>query len=134
MTAIPATAQAPTFSPGVFPLGYVFQRGDLPIYLSDMAGTSIDPATITFTIFRYEPGNPNPIQAGASERIPVHHTVGEFYATGVSGECGQPGDWFVRWRYQELPDSPLIEDIFPFKVFDTAKYAPGGCDSKYGWG
>lgn len=110
----------PSSSPGVFPWGYVFQRGDLPIYITDPAGNPSSPAVITYTLFYYPKGSGCAFQAGPSNRTPVTAGVGSYYVSGVSGECGQPGRWFVQWNWQETIDSPAHQDIFGFVVFDSA--------------
>jgi len=124
----------PVFGPGMFKPGHVFQRGDLPIWISDLAGNPFGPAVITYTLYHYEAGCPDPIQAGAADRRPVNAGLGEYYVSGIAGEFGQPGDWFVRWTYQETLDSPETEDIYPFKVFDSSQVDPC-CTStaKFGW-
>lgn len=114
------------FSPGVFVWGHVFQRGDLPLYIQDATGNPASPSIVQYTMFRYVKGNPNPVQVGPCGRTPVTADLGEYYATGVAGECGQPGDWFVQWVYQEAFDSQKVEAIFPFKVFNSADF-PVAC-------
>jgi hypothetical protein len=110
------------FSPGVFVWGHVFQRGDLPLFIRDPAGNPASPAVVSFTLFYYPKGSSNPQQVGAANRTPVTADLGEYYVSGVSGEGGQPGDWYVRWVYQESVDSEQVEAIFPFKVFDSSQY------------
>jgi hypothetical protein len=129
-----AAGNPPTFGPSIFKYGHVFQRGELPIYISDLSGNPVSPAIVTYTIFRYEAGNPNPIQVGAADRTPVNAGIGEYYVSGVAGEFGQPGEWFVRWRYQADIDSPVTEDYYPFEVLDTSQLASScGKTGKFGW-
>lgn len=121
-------------SPGVFKWGHLFQRGDLPIYITDTAGNPLDPHKIEYTLLyqpkkHYEdrPAVPcHPIIAGPCHRVPVQAAMGEYYATGCAGECGQPGQWYAKWVIQEYFQGPLLEDQFGFEVFDTAQYFPPG--------
>lgn len=133
-TGVPFSGGKPKFSPGVFQMGHVFQRGDLPLYVSDAAGNPLSPQTVRFTLFRYNPGNPNPVQIGPADRTPVQADIGEYYVTGIAGECGgQPGDWFVRWTYQYNSSSPMTQDVFAFKVFNPNDYLPTCATKKLGW-
>lgn len=134
-------------SPGVFRWGQVFQRGDLPIFITDNAGNPLDPHKITYNLL-YQPrrhhnlcsappshhsghfpghhsGFPNhAVVAGPCHRIPVQAALGEFYVTGCAGQGGQPGQWFVRWVIQEFFQGTLMSETFGFDVFDTARYFP----------
>lgn len=110
-------------SPGVFKWGQVFQRGDLPIFIMDGANNPVSPYRVTYTIF-FLGSSCLPRQVGPADRVPVQADVGEYYVSGVAGECAQPGEWLVEWKYQEAFDSPIIADRMGFKVFNTAQYLP----------
>ena len=130
---------ARSVSPGIFKWGYVFQRGDLPIFITDTAGNPVSPYKVTFTLFRYAKGACSPMQVGPCDRTPVMADVGEYYVSGVAGQCGQPGDWFVDWKFQESFGSTFSGDRFGFKVFDTSQLAPAtygrlGCGCASGGG
>jgi len=114
--------------------GHVFQRGDIPFYVTDLAGNPLSPYSVRYTMYFTPKNGTCPVRVGPEDRIPVQVDVGEYYATGVAGQCGQPGDWCVRWKAQEVFEGPTISDTFCFKVFDYAQYcAPGaistGCSS-----
>lgn len=134
---------------GVFVWQHVFQSGDLPIYFAKPSGP-IDPYSVSYT-FKYTPkGSECPIVAGPSNRTPVRTGVGEYYATGIAGQCGQPGGtWVICWQYQETLGSPTQEVCQTFVVFDSSTYCapsctpsqdPCGCgpsspcSPSYGWG
>lgn len=123
----------PASSPGVFVWGHVFQRGDLPLFVTDLSGNPVTPYSVRYTMF-YKPKNATCfVRVGPKDRVPVTVGVGEFYATGVAGQCGQPGDWCVEWKTQEVFEGPVIADKFCFKVFDSAQYcatlSTGACPS-----
>ena len=115
------------FSPGIFVWGHVFQRGDLPLIIRDPVGNPAAPAVVTYTMFRYLKNCPTPVQVGPLNRTPVTAELGEYYVSGVAGENGQPGDWFVRWVYQESIDSEKVEVPFPFKVYTTSQFSASSC-------
>lgn len=124
----------PKSSPGIFAFGYVFQRGDLPIYITDPAGNPASPAVINYTLFAYPKGSACAFQTGPANRTPVSAGVGSFYVSGVAGECGQPGRWYVQWNWAESVNSPMNQDTFGFVIFDSALgFKPSGNSSKFGW-
>jgi hypothetical protein len=82
---------------GVFVWNHVFQSGDLPIFFSNAKGP-VDPYRVTYT-FKYTPqGSECSKVVGVADRTPVNTGVGSYYATGVAGECGQPGSWSICWK------------------------------------
>lgn len=112
-------------SPGVFRFGQVFQRGDLPIFITDESTNPVSPYKITYTLY-YVPPTGCAYPSGVKDRIPVQADVGEYYVSGVVGQCGQPGNWYVEWKYQASSDGVWISDKMGFKVFNTAAYCPPG--------
>lgn len=127
-------------SPGVFRFGHVFQRGDLPIYITDLADNPMSPYLVRYTMYYWPKGSQSKIRVGAEDRTPVNTGVGEYYATGVAGQCGQPGDWCVEWKIQESFGSPMVTEVFNFKVFDSSQYCGQGSSSssscgcsRFGW-
>lgn len=122
-------------SPGVFRNGHTFQRGDLPIYITDGVGSPFDPYSVRYTVFYQPKESRNLAQVGPSDRVPVKADLGEYYATGYAGESGQPGQWYIRWTLQEYFGGPLVTQEFGFSVFDTASfYSSNGTPSTiHGW-
>ena len=116
-------------SPGVFRFGHVFQRGDLPLYITDLSNNPMSPYSVKYTMFYYPKNSQCSVRVGAEGRTPVTTGVGEYYATGVAGQCGQPGEWYVEWLIQESFDSPVVKECFRFKVFDTSQYCGSGSSS-----
>jgi hypothetical protein len=128
-------------SPGVFRCGQPFQRGDLPIYVVDGVGNPMDPHRIRYSL-SYHPKhehNRDRHMVGPRERTPVKADLGEYYATGYSGEGGQPGQWYINWVIQEYFEGPLTIQEFGFIVYDTSEYHvpycghPGGHNQDEDW-
>lgn len=94
-----------------------FQRGDLPIFISTCAGP-VTPVRVSFTLFQLRPDGSR-IQAGPACRKPVSGVVGEFYATGRAGESGQPGQWIIRWEFQQTFQSAIQVKEMCFQVLDA---------------
>jgi len=129
-------------SPGVFRYGHTFQKGDLPIFITDRVGSPFDPYCIKYTLYYQPKDSQCLVQAGPCGRTPVKADTGEYYATGYAGECGQPGQWYIRWCIQEYFDGPRTSQEFGFAVFDTAQFcasnaglpASSGCTgTRHGW-
>jgi len=123
---------------GVFLLGYVFQRGDLPIFILDDTGNLTDPVELTFTIFKVlmTVSGPSPVLVEREGRQPVRAGVGEYYVTDRAGRPLGPGDYIVRWRWRINSGDPLQEENLPFKVFDSSVMCAGHvppCIPKCGW-
>jgi len=132
---------ARSVSPGIFKWGYVFQRGDLPIFITDTAGNPVSPYKVTYSLLYQGKGECSPRRAGPCDRTPVQGDVGEYYVSGVAGCCGQPGQWFVEWKFQEAFGSTWSTTTMGFTVFDTSQLAPAtygrlgcGCSSGSGCG
>lgn len=121
-------------SPGVFKCGHLFQRGDLPIYIVDGAGSPFSPYSIKYTLLyhpkpreHHGPHCSHLIKVFPCHRMPVQADIGEYYATGYAGEGGQSGQWYVEWVFQEYFEGPLQEDRFGFEVFSPAEFHHNPC-------
>lgn len=116
-------------SPGVFTIGHLFQRGDLPLLVKDNTGNPYSPYSVTYALY-YKPKDAQCLtRVGPSGRVPVKADLGEYYATGYAGECGQPGQWYIRWTLQEQFEGPLTEEEFGFVVFSPSDYCTGNSTS-----
>ena len=112
-----------------------FQRGDLPIFLSNHAGP-VSPVRVVFTLYWVRPDGSR-LQVGPANRTPIRGVVGEFYATGRAGESGQPGEWVIRWEFQRTFQSATQCKEMSFRVLD-AVLAANPQDAthrcrKFGW-
>jgi len=113
---------AKSTSPGTFRYGHLFQRGDLPIYITDVAGNPLSPYKVTYQLLVTPKNARGLMVVGPCHRTPVKADEGEYYATGYAGECSQPGQWFIRWFLQEYFEAPLTTADFGFAVFNPADF------------
>lgn len=119
-----------------FRWGHQFGTGDLDICVTK-GGNPLGPVCITFTMYQIQRGC-QLLQKGPGGRRPVTTSrVGCYYATGTAGECGQPGLWMIRWRYQGTFGGPWVEKDCYFYVLDSVLCpVPGDTlvrECKYGW-
>ena len=118
-----------------FRWGHTFTVGDLAFRTADSRGP-FGPVCITYTLYQVQPGCALK-QIGPSGRKPGQRGVGCYYVTGTAGECGQPGLWAVRWRYQRTYSHPVVETDCYFQVVDSVSCPiPGDTlerHCKYGW-
>jgi hypothetical protein len=121
-------------SPGVFTYGHLFQRGDLPLFVTDYTGNPFSPYSVQYALFHQPKDSPNLQRSGPCGRIPVQADVGEYYATGYAGECSQPGQWFIRWFLQEYFGGSTVEAEFGFVVYDSSSYSASGAVSNQSCG
>lgn len=127
--------EIPTVSTA-FRWSHVFTRGDLEFSVVDGFGNPFGPVSISYTLYQMQRGCVLK-QIGPSGRIPASSGVGCYYVTGTAGECGQPGLWAVRWKYQRTFSDPCIEKDCYFQVLDAVSCPmpgdnlPRAC--KYGW-
>jgi len=127
--------EVPTVSTA-FRWSHVFTRGDLEFSVVDRFGNPFGPVNISYTLYQMQRGCTLK-QIGPSGRIPASSGVGCYYVTGTAGECGQPGLWAVRWKYQRTFSNPIVEKDCYFRVEDSITCpAPGDTlprACKYGW-
>jgi hypothetical protein len=112
-----------------FRYGQAFQPKDLGLCVRDAAGQHYAPAAITYTLYQVAAGGQK-IVVGPYRRTPSQQSLGTYYATGVAGDLGQPGEWRIVWRY-EGPRGP-VEVEQPFLVTATPVTTSCGC-APTGW-
>lgn len=126
-----------TVSVPCFRWGHTFTRGGLTFKIRDGRGNPLGPVCVSYTLFQMQRGCQTLKQIGPSNRKPVQTSVGCYYVTGTAGECGQPGLWAVKWRYQRTYADPVVEKTCYFQVVDSVNCPiPGDTldrNCKYGW-
>lgn len=110
-------------------------KGGLTLCITDCSGNIFSPAIVTYSLYEVLPGGYKQLR-GPACRTPVMDVHGCYYATGMAGECGQPGNWCIVWSWSQGPGCPGGTSSEPFRVLDAAMSNP--CDpnrkQKYGWG
>lgn len=104
--------------PPVLRWGQDIQRGMLGIWLSDYANCPISPFRVTYSLFMVTASG-QLAMVGPPDRTPAKGEIGEFYATGVAGDLGQPGRWLIRWTYQVSFNGPCYYEQMQFDVLDA---------------
>jgi hypothetical protein len=100
----------------------LLQRGDLALYLCNGDAGGVGVVHITYSFIQVRPDGSRQ-KVGPQERIPVRGRVGEYWATGLAGESGQPGCWVIEWRYQVSTGDPICVVEQPFRVLDAVMRA-----------
>lgn len=112
-----------------------FQRGDLSLFLCDGREAPVDVKLIFYALYQVK--GQGRVARGPQRRIPSRGVLGEYYATGLAGESGQPGDWVIVWTYQVEPGDPLVNVEYSFRVVDAVVLAASNSlltrNRKYGW-
>lgn len=131
---VSCTESAPSFR-----YGHIFTAGDLTLAIRDTAGNPFAPIIVLYRMFRVLPGGAV-FPVGPPNRRPAKcgKRLGVYYATGTAGECGQPGDWLIEWRWQKSTFAPTQVERRAFRVLDAVldtSVPDGTCRcTKYGWG
>jgi len=105
-----------------FEPGQELGRGDLDIFLQNAPGNAANAYAITFSLFyvTFAPGVPQgpgtETLIGAPNRTPVNPAVGEYYAPVMIPTGATPGDYRIRWTFQQLAGSPLEMVVQEFGV------------------
>jgi hypothetical protein len=128
-------AICPPCVPRSFSWRYEFTSGDLTLKICDVYGNPYSPFVVLYALYQILPGGYKKL-VGPPNRRPVMQNVGCYYATGTAGECGQPGNWCIVWRWQKTPSSPVVTSEECFTIKDQVALL--GCDvsprvKKYGW-
>ncbi len=110
---------------GTYLFGHTFGKGDLQLFCYDSGNNPKDPFAVTYCLAFKAKGQECYATVGPLTRTPVHGAVGEFYATGIAGELGQPGQWKIIWTVQEAYNTPLMTAEFSFVVFSPSDYSVG---------
>ncbi|OHD18650.1 MAG: hypothetical protein A2Y38_19455 [Spirochaetes bacterium GWB1_59_5] len=110
----------------VFKPGDTLGRGDLDIFLTNIAGNPTNAAQITYSLYYVDPGPPEAeVLIGAADRTPVNPAVGEYYASLMVPPTATVGTYRIRWNFRELLTSPLQQVVQEFAiVVDTTAIAP----------
>ena len=112
-----------------FRYGQAFQSGDLSLCVLDGHRQHYTPTSIYYTLYQVTPSGTK-LVVGPYRRTPSQRGIGTFYATGVAGELGQPGEWRIVWNYAGLRGPVQVEQ--PYQVTASALDPSCGC-APNGW-
>lgn len=108
----------------VFEPGQTLGQGDLDIFLTDAGDAPSNPYSITYSIYFVDPDPPHAeVLIGTAGRIPENPTVGEFYAALLVPGGATPGDYRIRWRFQQYASSPEQEVVQEWAVRERGQVA-----------
>ena len=97
--------------------GETIQEGDLDLFLTNAGGFAANAANITYAIFYVSPVPPYPeVLIGGPARIPINPTVGEYFASLTVPDGAIPGDYRIRWSFQQFAGSPLQQVVQEWAV------------------
>lgn len=98
----------------VFNQGQSLGRGDLDIYLQNAAGNPSSAYSITYAVYYVDPSDGSEILNGSAAREPVNPAVGEYYAALTVPSSAAPGDYRIRWTFQErssYPEQTVVQEF-----------------------
>ena len=99
-----------------FEPGTTLGRGDLDIFLTNSVGNPTNAFSITFAIYWVDPVPLAEVLIGGAARTPVNAAVGEYYAAIVVPPTATPGDYHIRWTFQQLASTPAQQVVQEFGV------------------
>lgn len=110
----------------VFNPGQTIGQGDLDIFLTNAGGFPANAYSITYAIYYVAPGPPETeVLIGSATRTPVNPTVGEYYASLTVPAMATPGDYRIRWTFQQFAGSPPQQVVMEWGVVSAGLIAVG---------
>jgi hypothetical protein len=104
----------------VFTPNQTIGQGDLDIFLTNATGAAANAYSITYAIYYVDPGPPETeVLIGSPTRTPVNPTVGEYYASLTVPGTATPGDYRIRWTFQQFAGSPPQQVVMEWAVVAT---------------
>lgn len=113
----------------VFTQGQTLGRGDLDIFLSNSAGNPANAYSITYAIYYVDPTTSDEVLIGSDTRTPVNPAVGEYYASLMVPASAVPGEYRIRWTFQDLSSSPQQTVVQEFGVVAEGTTTTSGLSS-----
>lgn len=99
-----------------FSPGQTISRGDLDINLTNVDNNPANAYAITYAIYYVDPASQTEVLIGSDARLPVNPAVGEYYASLMVPASAQPGEYRIRWTFQEISTSPEQQVVQEFAV------------------
>jgi hypothetical protein len=109
-----------------FTPGQIISQGDLDIFLTNAGGFPSDAYSITYALYYVDPTPPYAeVLIGSATRVPVHPTVGEYYASLTVPPSAVPGEYRIRWTFQQFAGSPPQQVVQEWAVVAAGLTAVG---------
>lgn len=90
-----------------FAPGDVISEGDLDLFLTNAGGFAANAFSCSYAIYYVDPNPPYPeVLIGSPTRVPVNPTVGHYFASLTVPPGAVPGDYRIRWTFQQFAGSP----------------------------
>jgi hypothetical protein len=86
--------------------GTILGQGDLDIFLTDSNSIASNAYSITYAIYFVDPITHLEVLIGSPTRIPINPNVGEYYASLQVPTNATPGNYVIRWTFQQFASSP----------------------------
>lgn len=91
----------------VFTPSQTLGEGDLDLFLTNSGGFAANAFSCSYAIYFVDPTPPYPeVLIGSATRTPVNPTVGEYFASLTVPPSAVPGDYRIRWTFQQFAGSP----------------------------
>ena len=101
----------------VFTPGQTVAQGDLDIFLTNAGGSAANAYSISYALYYVDPGPPETeVLIGSPNRTPVNPTVGEYFASLTVPGNATPGDYRIRWTFQQFAGSPAQQVVQEWAV------------------
>lgn len=114
--------------------GQTIGQGDLDIFLTNAEGYAANAFSVSYAIYYVDPGPPeSEVLIGSPARTPLNPNVGEYYASLQVPANATPGNYRIRWNFQQFAGSPLQQVVMEWAVvangvLTTPGYSP--CESE----
>jgi hypothetical protein len=116
----------------IFQPGQTLGQGDLDIFLTNSGGNPANAYSITYAIFYVAPPDPpgTEVLIGSPTRIPINPNVGEYYASLQIPSNATPGNYRIRWTFQQFASSPpqqVVQEwgvVAPGSIVGPTTYTP----------
>lgn len=114
-----------------FEPGSTLGRSDLNIFLTNASGNPANAHTVSFALYWVDPNTDAEVLIGDPERTPQNPAVGEYYAPIVVPNNASPGDYRIRWTFQQFAGSPSQQVVQEFGVVQAGSVGSNVSKSGY---
>jgi len=109
--------------------GQQLGRQDLNIYLTNINGTPVNAAEVSYALYDVTTGVE--VLVGPTHRVPANPSVGEYYASIIIPLDANIGSYRIRWCFREIVGGPLQQVVMNFSVIDKVSRGHDGGEGGY---